>query len=165
MTGMIWVPYGHRIAVVSLIYGAPPNICIFHTDAMHNGDIYLFDMSTKSVRQLTHTPEADEWSARWSPNGELLVYNRLKDTDGDGFMNTDYDVSDLLIIHSDGSGEQNLTQGKYWAYSPSWSPDGSKILFADHKFGVMQLIIYDFQQLNFTAITDSGAYFHPIWGP
>jgi serine/threonine protein kinase len=129
-------------------------------------DIFLFDMNTRSEKQLTFTPDVDEWPARWSPDGEWLVYSRLSDTSGDGFFNTDNDVSDLMIIRADGSGMEALTNGKYRPYSPSFSPDGTRILFTDLiKKDVFQLVIYDRNQSSFEVITGNGAYHNPVWGP
>jgi serine/threonine protein kinase len=134
----------------------------------HGEDIYLFKMDTRSETQLTFAQGSITYStyaARWSPDGQWLVYNILRDTDGNGFPQTAKDDSDLMVIHADGSGKKNLTHGRYWAYSPSWSPDGTKILFADHKPNGMQFVIYDFQQSTFDTLTDIGPFYHPVWGP
>jgi serine/threonine protein kinase len=129
-------------------------------------DIFLFDMNTRTEQQLTYTPQDDDWTARWSLDGNWLVYNRLKDSDGNGFINTDKDKSDLMIIRANGSGSQVLTQGQYRPYSASFSPDGSKILFGNYLgSSKMQLVIYDLRQKSFKIIADNGSYYHPVWGP
>jgi serine/threonine protein kinase len=135
--------------------------------------IYIKDINTGSEHRLNYTPPTSIYSIhgpRWSPDGEWLVFNLLIDTNGDGFPRTTDDVSDLILIKTDGSGEQNLTQGQYWAYQPSWSPDGSKILFIDQKPPLSsnncRLMIYDLQQSSFTPVNDSsGPYYHASWGP
>ena len=129
-------------------------------------DLFISDVDTKSELQLTHTPDADEWPARWSPDEEWLVYSRFRDTDGNGFINTDLDMGDLMIIRSDGTDMQALTDGNYRPLSPSFSPDGTKILFASWiEKNVFQLVIYDRALSSFSEITGKGTYHNPVWGP
>jgi dipeptidyl aminopeptidase/acylaminoacyl peptidase len=62
----------------------------------------------------------------WSPDGSQIVFESSIHHDGDR--------TDIYVIDSDGSNVQRLTFGIYqtaagWNRSPSWSPDGSKIIF------------------------------------
>jgi serine/threonine protein kinase len=129
-------------------------------------DIFIFNLASGESRQLTNTPEADEWTVRWSSDGKSLVYNQLRDTDGDGFINTNKDVSDLMIINSDGTDMQALTSGQYLPYSPSLSPDGTRILFTNSTgIGTSSLVIYDLRQRQFSEVKGDGPIYHSIWGP
>ena len=136
--------------------------------AKDSGDIYIYDLSTGQTRQVTTTPDIDEESISWSPTGEWLAFTQIMDDNGSTVRGDNGDKSDLVVIRPDGTNRTNLTSGSYNAYSPSWSPDGNRIVFsASYSFNqpVNQLIIYSGSDDTFTAITDQGPYFHPAWAP
>ncbi|MFH1907662.1 MAG: hypothetical protein ABIL11_09835, partial [Chloroflexota bacterium] len=103
----------------------------------------------------------------WSPDGNSLVFTRVvNDTNGDGFVNWN-DRADLYMIPAGGGAEIKLTQGQSSVFSPSFSPDGSQIVFIDFKgaIGRQQIYIYALGTRQFTSITGVGAYNHTSWSP
>ncbi|MCX7622411.1 MAG: LpqB family beta-propeller domain-containing protein [Thermomicrobium sp.] len=96
---------------------------------MQDGDIYVWENG--KVRRLLELGNA-AWP-RWSPDGSRIAFVRL----GDAY-------SDLYVARSDGQGIVQLTRnqpgfvpGSYqyvqnavWALSPTWSPDGTALVYA-----------------------------------
>jgi serine/threonine protein kinase len=130
-------------------------------------DPYILDLATLSARPVLTTPEQDEFQFAWSPDGDWIAFCRIsQDTTGDRLITLD-DQSDLLIIRPDGSQERNLTQGKISVFSPSWSPDGAQIVFSEDLEDTAEQILWilTIATTDFTALTDQGDYFHPVWSP
>ncbi len=84
----------------------------------------LFSVPTKHglVRNLTHSPNAHERDAAWSPDGEQLVY--ISDASGE---------EELWVIDHRGQSEpRQLTRGNQARLrSPIWSPNGRWIAYSD----------------------------------
>ena len=84
------------------------------------GDLYLLNLQTKSVSQLTNTTEA-EGAATFSPDGKSIAY--VASTSGEGLH--------LFIRSLDGNHIQQLTDEPQTSdSSPSFSSDGARIVFA-----------------------------------
>ena len=84
------------------------------------GDLYLFNLQTKSVSQVTNTPEA-EGAATFSPDGKSIAY--VASASGEGLR--------LFIRSLDGKHVQQLTDEPQTSdSSPSFSTDGTQIVFA-----------------------------------
>nr|WKN36446.1 S9 family peptidase [Tunicatimonas sp. TK19036] len=71
-----------------------------------------------------------------SPDGELIVYTR-------NFMDImkDQQQSNLWMMRTDGSQHRSLTRGNHRDFSPRWSPDGQKLLFASNTDSGVQLYL------------------------
>lgn len=83
---------------------------------------------------------------KWSPDGSKIVFICRRIISGTGLPYTD-----IFAMNADGSGRQQLTdcialaaqagpKGEdeaisYWNGAPTWSPDGSKILFSTNRDG------------------------------
>lgn len=85
-------------------------------------ELYVVDVCDGGVTQLTHTPDEDEWSPSWSPDGELIAYAAERSWD---------DVN-VYVIRPDGSGRTALTDDG-WSSAPEWSPDGRHIAFTSSR--------------------------------
>jgi tricorn protease len=86
------------------------------------GDVYTVRASDATIRNLTRSPGVREKYATWSPNGKWVAY--ISDRSGE---------DELYIVPSDGTGaEQRITfDGRMFRLAPVWSPDSTKLLFAD----------------------------------
>lgn len=71
-----------------------------------------------------------------SPDGAQIVYVR-------SFMDImkDRRRSNLWILHFDGSGHRPLTTGNQNDFSPLWSPDGKRLLYASASEGGAQIYL------------------------
>ena len=87
------------------------------------GELFTAPARHGAPRNISHTPDAREIGASWSPDGRWIAY--LSDASGE------YEV---YIRPHDGSGEPRrlTTDGGMWRFDPSWSPDSNKLAFADH---------------------------------
>jgi TolB protein len=91
-----------------------------------DGDLYLFDLSARTVSQLTETV-AVESAPAYSPDGKSLVYvSTEKDRRGNCIFR-------FLV---DGTGAEQLTSDEDVSdWGPAYSRDGSQIAFARaHKY-------------------------------
>ncbi|HOE82010.1 MAG: hypothetical protein ACOX51_00880 [Myxococcota bacterium] len=94
--------------------------------------------------------------AEFSPNGKKIVAS--VDIDGQ---------SDLVILDGEtGKEELRLTDSEWDEVSPSWSPDGSKIVFVSSKNGHPQVHIINADGTGERRLTMAGNYnVNPRFGP
>ncbi|MGH9212048.1 MAG: hypothetical protein ACRD2C_15390 [Acidimicrobiales bacterium] len=103
-----WSPDGTLILFFRGPPGAPPA----------PGSLYVVQPDGLGERRLTPENVAVQCCSRWSPDGSRAAF-----ADADGV---------LWTISADGSGLSELfrdTEGRY-AITPTWSPDGTQVLFA-----------------------------------
>jgi Tol biopolymer transport system component len=81
-----------------------------------SSNIYIIDIKTRAITQLTKTETND--SPVWSPNGDMIAYNKT----------TGGIKSSLHLIRPDGSCDIEIPELND-ARSPTWSPDGKKLAF------------------------------------
>ena len=86
------------------------------------GEVFTVPAKDGSIRNLTHSPGVREQKVAWSPNGQWIVY--VSDRSGE---------DEIYIAPQDGLGaEEQITNGhKGFMFQPAWSPDSSKIAWAD----------------------------------
>jgi len=91
--------------------------------------LYVFDVATKSVKQVSSGDFDDEEPA-WSPDGKLLAFssNRSK-PDPDATY-----AANIWVVAADntdkGANPTQLTHGLGGDHQPAWSPDGRWIAFS-----------------------------------
>ena len=96
-------------------------------------DIYVADVNGERITQLTNTPGAAEYAPSWSPDGKMIVYDRtVQATKGD-----------IWIMNADGSGQRELFSSVENESYPSFSPDGSKIVFSSSRDGDSEIYVID----------------------
>ncbi|GAB4518752.1 MAG: hypothetical protein OHK0046_26770 [Anaerolineae bacterium] len=100
-----WSPDGRRIAFTSWRAG--------------NQDIYIFDLNTSEVFNLTNTPDRHEDWAAWSPDadGDLLTYSAVEAGVETVFVKSSRDPN---------APAEAFRRGR----TPAWSPDGASIVYA-----------------------------------
>src|ERR1700681_4365895 len=86
------------------------------------GEVFTVPAKDGSTRNLTHSPGVREQHVAWSPNGQWIAY--ISDRTG---------ADEIYIAPQDGlAAEQQITSGhKGFMFQPAWSPDSSKIAWAD----------------------------------
>jgi Tol biopolymer transport system component len=98
-------PDGTQIA-----YGSGRYLYTMNSDGTGKTLIYTSPYSIADVSQIE--------APAWSPDGSKLV-----------FRDGQYNLFDLYLISTDGSGLQNLTGDHMHNQFASWSPDGSQIVY------------------------------------
>lgn len=81
-------------------------------------DIYVMDLETGELDQLTDTPDAIEWEPAWSPNGQSIAF--ASDEEDPQF--------DLAIMDDDGSDRRALTARRGREADPVFNT-GAELLF------------------------------------
>ena len=130
-------------------------------------DLYIHDLYTNNDLQLTFTPDEDELNTAWSPDGQWIVFGRVsQDRNHDGHK-TNTDGPEMIIVHPDGSQEENLSREQFFMFSPSWSPGSDQILFARYEGeGQFDLSMYTLSNHQMSSLgLGTGPYYYPVWAP
>lgn len=88
------------------------------------GEIVTVPAKNGEARNVSLTPDAREHSVTWSPDGKSIAY--LSDVTGE---------YEIWVRDQDGRGEpRQVTRGSdIWMFAPRWSPDSTRLAFADKK--------------------------------
>lgn len=88
------------------------------------GEIYVMNPDDANPINLTQSPERNDRSSSWSPDGKQIVFR------ANAFLNGDVrNSSDIWVMDADGGNPRNLTNDQAIDLSPDWSPDGMQIAF------------------------------------
>jgi Tol biopolymer transport system component len=99
-------------------------------------------------------------SVSWSPDGGRLLV--------EGFPHKGHEGQfDLYAIRPDGSDPVQLTDDESGEHEPSWSPDGTQIVFATGETDFSQdLFVMDADGSDVRMLTDwEGVDLFPVWSP
>jgi len=126
-----WSPDGTRMAIAD--------------DRDGPTDIYIIELATGEVTNLTNTP-ADEGDPAWSPDGQSIAY--WSRTSGN---------QDIYVMPVDGGEPQRLTDDPGDDADPSWKPDGSAIAYSSQREGAWDIYVMNADGGNQVALTDAPA--------
>jgi len=124
-----------------------------------SADLWSIGADGAGLRRLTDTP-VDETQPAWSPDGTTIVYAEQP------FVNKcDGCPDSLWTATADGSGAHALTTETdgHWDVAPTWSPDGTRILFTHQTFTASGLRIVPAAGGAATTFPGIGSY--ASWGP
>jgi Tol biopolymer transport system component len=138
-----WSPDGARLA--------------FGSTAWSGGeDIYIVDVATGVIRNVTAGDDGSDGWPVWSPDGRALAYEARQNG---RWM--------LKRVNADGDGRTALTDGAWDARRPVWSPDGKQIAFGGNRAGSWDIYVLDVAgEGKPRRLTDNRAIdFWPAWRP
>ena len=100
-----------------------------------HAEIWTLDLGTKKVRNIINHA-GGHFRPAWSPDGQWIAFSSDRDSPRphrpDGFELIQQ--TEIYVAHPDGSGLRRLTHTNSYAGSPSWSPDGARIVFYKASF-------------------------------
>jgi len=112
-------------------------------------ETYAINADGTNRRHLTNVP--GDWTASLSPDGTRIAWSR---DPGNG--------RDIYVMGADGSDLRRLTGNDFSSYFPSWSPDGSRLVFGGLEAGA--LIEIDADGNNEVKVSAESDWF-PEWSP
>ncbi len=122
-----------------------------------NPDTYdIYSMSTTGSEIQRLTAGGINTYASFSPDGKRILFRR----------STGENLSEIVVMNADGTKPRVLSQVKAFDGWASWSPVGSRILFASDRIGSFQIYAMNadgsgVQQL----VAKPGRYTNPRWSP
>lgn len=156
----------------------------FSSDRDGSWDLYLLELATGSLVQLTDSPEYKS-TPSWSPDGRWLVYEAYLEPEGqvhppaavdhDGnFPETTHPNLDLVIIPTspDNPAQYHplrLTEHESADYAPAWSPTGRQIAFVSTRTGDADIWVADLDRPTNRLVNLSRSpeiqENDPVWSP
>ena len=133
-----------------------------------NPEIYVMDADGKNQRRLTNN-RAGDWFPSWSPDGRRIAF--ISERDGHPRPRIPgWFTSEIYVMDADGGNQQNLTNHPSDDRSPSWSPDGKRIVFQsdrdNDKGHNIEIYVMDADGSNQINITNNLANDEdPSWSP
>jgi Tol biopolymer transport system component len=152
--GPAWSPDGGKIA-----FSAGVGITIEPSKPF--SDVYLVNLDGSGLTKLT-SGSGQNGSVTWSPDGKQIAFASNRDPDG---------MWKIWVMNVDGSNQRRLTDiqnpsiPKFYGGQPSWSPDGTKILFNRFR----EIFVMNADGSNARPLTNDpnrrGMYLSPRWSP
>ena len=128
-------------------------------DDPDNAMLYLMNADGTDQRRLASTLTDDQIGARWSPDGQWILFHSNPLING-------MPTFDIYKIRPDGSDLTNLTNTPGNNFMADWSPDGQRIVFISQRDGNRELYVMDADGSNQTRLTDGGwENSLPRWSP
>ncbi len=140
INNVAWSPDGHTMAISGQITGV--------------SDLFLYDMQTNTVRQLTNDKFADLQPA-WSPDGRTLAFVSDRGAKGGGLEQLAYNEMAISTIDVDSGVMRTLplfTNTKH--ISPQWAPDGQSLYFIANPEGIPDIYRYHFDDGTTSRVTN-----------
>jgi TolB protein len=111
----------------------------------------IFTMNTDGTNQTRLTSGYSDRDPFWSRDGSKIVFDRN---------------GEICVMNKDGSEIVNLTNTPYeFEGNPSYSPDGTKILFIRFRFDVRQLWEMNLDGSGQKELVTDSSNYDPVWQP
>ena len=125
-----WSPDSKNIAFHASASGVGLPIKPDPSAATSDSDIFVANVDdllagVAGPTNLTNNPDAIDDDPDWSPDGQRIVFTSHPVTDNPQISN----LTEIYVINVDGTGLTRLTFNAEEERAPSWSPDGSRIVY------------------------------------
>lgn len=118
-----------------------------------NNDVFINDLTTGTITNLTGTNPGNDNNANPSPDGKMIAYNSMKRA---GF---EADKTDLILLDSNGN-KTNLTEKYDLSVAQTvWSSDGKYIYFTSQTKGYEFLYRISVKDQKLETVID-GVFIH-----
>jgi len=138
------------------------------------GDLYVLDLRTQSLTQLTNDLY-DESDPEWSPDGQEIVFSSDRPSDPAAAMGAEVTLGDTTIVPV--GNDQNIfiltvatgkvrqvTSAAGDDISPTWSPDSRYVAFTSDRNGIYNIYIADLDSGTTAPVTNVlNGVFSPSW--
>jgi len=155
----VFSPDGSRVAFSHYVKEGPPDCC---------DEIFEMNADGTGLSQVTHDHAYASFPS-WSPDGAQIVYTSYR---GEHYVpgcdGSTLCPGDLYAIGADGSGERQLTNDPADESMPSWSPDGSRVVFRStlaDSGGGLYVMNPDGSDMAELAANPGGFVLYPAWSP
>ena len=135
---------------------------IFEGWEVEYSDIFTVDIDESNIYNLTNS---DSWAQypKWSPDGSKIVFSSYKENTSDPAATG---IHSIYFMDADGSNRYELPNLVGDAYTPSWSPDGNKIVFEGYEGDYSDIFTADIDGSNIYNLTNSDSGDRtPKWSP
>jgi TolB protein len=132
-----WSPDGSKLAFVG--QGPSGAFAIKLMNADGTNEIQL----TPIAFSPSPYPWHEKWALSWSPDGAKIAFQ---------------ENGEIFVINSDGSNRANLTNHPAFDQEPSWSRDGSRILFTSSRVPWITLHTMKADGTDVQALPSAGEY-------
>ncbi|RKU15444.1 hypothetical protein C6500_19875 [Candidatus Poribacteria bacterium] len=157
----------------------------FTSNRLQNAELYLMDLTTRTLQQLTHTDELDEYMPAFSPDGRSIAFVSERTRGGMMLPSVQASGSDprratIYLMDVDGRNQRPLIDIEGAQRAPVFSPDGKKIAFeskaptqeaqsepgSTENNDTLEIYVIHIDGTNIKQLThndvDDG---HPTWAP
>ncbi len=119
------------------------------------GDLFSAPIEKGPTRNLTHSSNAHDKAAAWSPDGREIAF--ISDLDGE---------EEIYVVPQDGSAPptQLTDGGSRMRYRPVWSPDSQRIAFSDMDGKLFVLTVAERKVVQ-VADDPRGFLLDYVWSP
>jgi Tol biopolymer transport system component len=161
-----WSPDSKNIAFHASASGTGLPIKPDPGAATSDSDIFVANIDdllagVAAPQNITNSPDAIDDDADWSPDGTKIAFTSHPTSDDP--INSSH--AEIYVINPDGTGLTRLTFNNYEERAPSWSPDGSRIVFMasvgthpgtpGQKF---EICVMNADGMNFVQLTDNAVF-------
>ena len=134
------------------------SILYSHELGVNNSEIYKINSDGQLALPLLEEVRANtlEWAPAWAPAGDLVAFQ----------SNPGAQIN-ICFASATGALTECMVQSGYSNAHPSWSPDGSQLLFISNRDGNWDMYLSDsLSGENAVNLTDNGGVnFHPRFSP
>lgn len=118
-------------------------------------DIWRVDLETGQTHPLTGSSKTKDWSARWSPDSNTII-----------FLSQRGGWNDLWLMAADGSQPRQLTRLGKDIGEFAWSPDGKQLACTINDGGAYHLALLHINSGELTYLQKRAGFFsHLNWSP